>query len=84
MTITNDGMVLYVAHNHLGLVKINGLDLESMTYRAKQICALPKMVELLKEMSEQSLFFENENGEYEGTEYHHDATAILREIGELE
>lgn len=50
----------------------------------KALNALPKMVELLKEMSEQSLFFENENGEYEGTEYHHDATAILREIGEIE
>lgn len=59
-------------------------DKDVLEYRAKQVRALPKMVELLKEISEQSLFFENGNGEYEGTEYHHDAIAILREIGETE
>lgn len=53
-------------------------------YRARQICALPQIVALLKEIAEQSLFFENENGEYEVTEYHHEATAVLQSIGEVE
>lgn len=59
-------------------------DKDVLEYRAKQVRALPKMVELLKEIAEQTLWAENENGEYEGTQYHFDAQSILREIGEMD
>lgn len=59
-------------------------DMSEIEARAKQICALPEMVALLKEISEQSLFFENEDGYYETTEFHDTAKAILAEIGEIE
>lgn len=50
--------------------------------RARQICALPAMVALLKEISEQTLYCDT--GEYEATDFHYDAKAILAQIGEIE
>lgn len=84
MTITQEGMVLWVNHNHLGLIKINGLDVTAMEYRARQICALPKMVELLKRVAKEDTWTHGRDDEERPTERSLQATAILREIGELE
>lgn len=59
-------------------------DTETIEARAKQVRALPAMVALLKLISEQSLFFENEDGYYETTEFHDTAKSILAQIGEGE
>lgn len=87
-----DGMTALRIHNSYRIsgenewvATVNSIERnEELEARARQVRHLPEMVALLKEIAEQSLFFENENGEYEVTEYHHEAQATLRSIGEVE
>lgn len=71
-----------VMHGDRIEARANALTEEIAQARAKQICALPAMVALLKEISEQTLYCDT--GEYEATDFHYDAKAILAQIGEGE
>lgn len=67
---------LFIGDDNKGVVAVYGETMELVQARAKQICALPKMVELLKVVAgvEHRM---NSNTNIK-------AQAILREIGEIE
>ena len=84
MKISVDGQVFYITENHLALVKVNGLDVTAMESRARQICALPQMVALLKGLAETYMSYKSVDIDFQLDDYYKEAYDICKSIGEVE